>query len=59
MGSMICKICKQSAYEDETIWGLNPVTFRLAIMHYICCVMAFDDCDRKEEYILRASEVPH
>lgn len=63
-----CAICKDHLSEEspDFIYGLNPLTFRDAEMHFQCCVDAYDELtnqlpkdarfkNRQEEYDQRGA----
>jgi len=51
---MRCKICFDSLDTEHlaSIWGLNPITFRLAWMHYSCCQAVYFELSyiKKDKY---------
>lgn len=69
---MICRLCKTRADEEhpDTVYGLNPETFRQAIMHWWCFVSAYESLegaeaneptafeDRQDEYDQQAQAYP-
>lgn len=66
---MICRLCLYPADPEhpETVYSLNPATFRQAIMHWWCFLAAYEIltevqakqpefADRKDEYDCRMQE---
>lgn len=41
---MQCRICNDKIdIEDDSVWALNPLSFRYAIMHIDCLKSAYED----------------
>lgn len=68
---MTCRLCLTPADPEhpETVHGLNPATFRQALMHWFCFLAAYDELaevdarrpeffDRQDEYDCRIQVYP-
>ncbi len=67
----ICRICLTPADPEhpETVYGLNPATFRQALMHWWCFLVAYEELaeedakrpefyDRQDEYVHQVQIYP-
>lgn len=51
MGSkMICKLCNQSLDTEhpDSVYGVNPETFRKAWMHWFCFLSSYESLEGQE-----------